>query len=290
MLDIKNLEKALESIVFNKTDLNNLKSIIKDVASGKTNDKLLREEIVKTRIKLIKYLMQFIEFFVKSIKDTNEISIPTNALQEDLQEKDALLEQLGQRLTTIYTKLTENGQMESSQSSIDKLRHNTQIIEIEDSVDTELAEKSNLDDFIFINNRGLNINKVKFVIDGSNIARYNDEGGEISNLYQLIHILEKFGIQTYNILCDANLYHTIDNREEYQYLIDSGKVEQTPAMRPADLFVLEKAKKNDAYMITNDKYQEYWDRYGKEWILERRVTIHFSGDEILFPDIYFPKS
>lgn len=54
MSDIKNFEKALEDVLLNKVELNHLKSIIKDVISGKNNDKFLREQILKTRINMIK--------------------------------------------------------------------------------------------------------------------------------------------------------------------------------------------------------------------------------------------
>ncbi|MGB5911343.1 MAG: hypothetical protein WBH31_09140 [Promethearchaeia archaeon] len=105
MSEIKIFERALEDVLLNKTELNNLKSIIKDVASGKGSDKFLREQIIKNRINIIKDLLKLFPFFTTSVRDTNKISMPINTLQEELQEKNAFLEQVGQRINNIYNRL-----------------------------------------------------------------------------------------------------------------------------------------------------------------------------------------
>lgn len=110
MSDIKIFERALEDVLLNKTELNNLKSIIKDVASGKSSDKLLREEIVKTRISMMKDLLKFFPYFTTSVKDTNKTFMQINTLQKELQEKNAFLEQVGQRINNIYNRLKKQDQ------------------------------------------------------------------------------------------------------------------------------------------------------------------------------------
>ena len=107
MSDIKIFERALENVLVNKGELNNLKSIIMDVVSGKRSDKFLREHILKTRIKMLNDILKLFPFFTTSVKDTNKTSMQINTLQEELQERNALLEQLGQRIHNICDRLKE---------------------------------------------------------------------------------------------------------------------------------------------------------------------------------------
>jgi len=103
--DIEIFEKTLENVLLNKTELNNLKSITMDVASGKRSDKFLREHILKTRISMMKDILKLFPFFTTSLNDADKTPTQINTLQEELQERNALLEQLGQRIHNICKSL-----------------------------------------------------------------------------------------------------------------------------------------------------------------------------------------
>ena len=110
MSDIEIFERALENVLLNESELNNLKSIIIDVVSGKRSDKSLREQILKTRIKMIKDILKLLPFFTTSLNDANKTSMQINTLPGELQERNALLEQLGQRINNIHNRLKEKVQ------------------------------------------------------------------------------------------------------------------------------------------------------------------------------------
>jgi 5-bromo-4-chloroindolyl phosphate hydrolysis protein len=95
------LKDMLESIVLDVNELNRLKKLIFQVASGNSDEKMLREEILKSRIGIVKELMQFFPFFAGVKKDVES----TSDLQQALKEREELLKNLSKRLHKIYNQL-----------------------------------------------------------------------------------------------------------------------------------------------------------------------------------------
>ena len=60
---------------------------------------------------------------------------------------------------------------------------------------------------------------------------------------------------------------------------------QTPGGTEADPFILQFAIKKDAYIISNDLFRDHYDRFKKEWILDRRITFKIIDDNIYFDNI-----
>lgn len=94
------LKDMLEDIVLNVKELNHLKHLIYQVISGKSDEKVLREEIFKSRVGIVKELMQFFPFFAGVKTDTD-----SPELQKALKEREELLETLSKRLHEIYKRL-----------------------------------------------------------------------------------------------------------------------------------------------------------------------------------------
>ena len=69
--------------------------------------------------------------------------------------------------------------------------------------------------------------------------------------------------------------YRFDDRDLYEELISNKKVNEAPAMKAADKFFLKCAKIYKCKFLTNDKCKDYWDEFGKEWILENRITFMF---------------
>lgn len=100
------LEDALDDLLLNKVEFSKLKIIIKQAVSGKINEKKLREYILKSRIKIKDDLLKFFPSYIKLENDTHH-DLPSNVLQKELQEKNVFLEQIAERIDTIYQGLKE---------------------------------------------------------------------------------------------------------------------------------------------------------------------------------------
>ncbi|KKK98428.1 hypothetical protein LCGC14_2642840, partial [marine sediment metagenome] len=56
---------------------------------------------------------------------------------------------------------------------------------------------------------------------------------------------------------------------------------QAPAGRKADPFFLKIAKAFKSKFLTNDLCKEYYEEYGKEWIIENRKTFMFIDGKLI---------
>jgi len=142
---------------------------------------------------------------------------------------------------------------------------------------------------IYINKNYIKIDECNFVIDGANVAREGIEdnrGGKISRLYKLFKKLNSFGITKYTILCDRSLHYTIDKKKEYRSLVKNGRVSETPGGTEADHFILQYAKDNNSYIISNDRFKEFREFFGKAWLDKRLITFKFIKDNLYFDKIY----
>jgi len=124
-----------------------------------------------------------------------------------------------------------------------------------------------------------------FVIDGANIAfeeRTSKNKPKFSNILLLIKKLCFVGIKNYKIICDASLYHCIDDQEQYSQLIKNKEIIKVPSGTKADIFILQYSHDKNAYIISNDKYKEYFDLFDKDWIDEHRISFRIIDNEIYF--------
>lgn len=142
---------------------------------------------------------------------------------------------------------------------------------------------------ICIDGRYHKVDECNFVIDGANVARESisdKKGGKISRLDKLSEKLDSFGITKYVILCDRSLFYTIDNKREYKLLIKNGRVFETPGGTEADHFILNYAKENNSYIISNDMFREFRKFFGSAWLKERLITFKTIKDRLYFDKIY----
>ena len=133
-----------------------------------------------------------------------------------------------------------------------------------------------------------------FIIDGANVARADIRANQKDSLYQIKQVrhqlLEKGASKIY-ILYDPSLKYSIDDKKGLLNMVENGLAKSTPARVEADDFILQHAKRMDAYIISNDKFekQKYISRFGKDWISEKRCTfdvldgiveLHYKVDEL----------
>ena len=95
------LEEALEDVLLNKEDFNNLKLMIKQAVSRKISEKSLREYILKSRIKMKDDLLKFFPSYAK-LEHESQCNLPSDVLLKELEEKNSFLEQVAGRLDSIY--------------------------------------------------------------------------------------------------------------------------------------------------------------------------------------------
>jgi hypothetical protein len=120
----------------------------------------------------------------------------------------------------------------------------------------------------------------RVLVDASNVA-HATEGGE-ARLQNIKLVQEKLRDEGFEplIVADAALRHQIDNKSEYESLIDDGKVHQAPAGTDADFFILSFARELEARILTNDRFR---DR-AKEFAEERDRVIRYmivDGEVVL---------
>jgi len=83
------------------------------------------------------------------------------------------------------------------------------------------------------------------------------------------------------LIIDASLRHLMNDEKEYEELIKEKIIYQAPAGRKADLFYLKIAKAFKSKFLTNDLCKEYYEEYGKEWIIENRKTFMFIDGKLI---------
>lgn len=106
-----------------------------------------------------------------------------------------------------------------------------------------------------------------FILDGSNIAYSNQISGKpsIRNVIKCMKKLQKMGIPEKNILIifGSGVRHKLPLGEinQYEDLIRKQTIQQAPAGRDDDWFIINFALENNSYIITNDGYYDYREKY-----------------------------
>jgi len=132
------------------------------------------------------------------------------------------------------------------------------------------------------------VDEILHVIDGSNIAfeqRTSNNKPKLSNILLLLETLKKLGIVNLKIICDRSLFYCIDDRKGYSRLIKKGIIVESPEGTPSDIFILQYAFQKKGYIISNDKYREFYSIFKKEWVESRRISFKIIDDMICFSRI-----
>jgi len=104
----------------------------------------------------------------------------------------------------------------------------------------------------------------KVLVDGSNVAHFTEgDGPRLQNILLVMEELRSEGLQPL-IVADAALRHQIDDKAQYERLIESGVVHQAPAGTDADFFILSFAREKDARVLTNDRFRNVAREFAKE--------------------------
>lgn len=113
----------------------------------------------------------------------------------------------------------------------------------------------------------------KIVVDGSNVAHLEtsaDGSPKVSNIQAVRSALRDRGYEPI-VIVDASLRHEIDDPDQLEDLLDLEEIHQAPSDTDADYFIVETADREDARIVSNDRYEEYQDDF--PWIPDRRIPL-----------------
>lgn len=130
---------------------------------------------------------------------------------------------------------------------------------------------------------------MKVIIDASNVAHYGKGKGNSPRLETILkatNALKGLGYEPYAI-ADASLRHEIDNREEFNKLLEKEEIVQVPSGTTADHFILKMAEDEDAKILSNDIFREYNDEFKD--IASRRIPYSVKGGEVIIGSSSKPK-
>lgn len=94
------------------------------------------------------------------------------------------------------------------------------------------------------------------LVDGSNVAHSSE--GDQGHLANITLVCDKLCEEGYEplVLVDAALRHQIDNRADYERMVDAGTIRQAPAGTDADYFILSFARELDVSIVSNDRFRD----------------------------------
>jgi hypothetical protein len=94
------------------------------------------------------------------------------------------------------------------------------------------------------------------IVDASNVA-HSSEGPQplLENIRLVCNKLIEEGYEPI-VVADANLRHQIDSPQEYEDLVDTGRIKQAPAGTDADYFILSFARELEASVVSNDRFKD----------------------------------
>lgn len=135
-----------------------------------------------------------------------------------------------------------------------------------------------------------NMGEILYVIDGSNVAfeqRNSKNRPKLSNLILLIKSLKSLGINNLKIICDRSLYYCIDDQDGLSQLKNNGLLIESPEGTESDIFILQYAFLKDGYIISNDKYRDFFSIFDQKWVENRRISFKIIDDVFCFNKIIF---
>ena len=129
-----------------------------------------------------------------------------------------------------------------------------------------------------------NEEKELLLVDITNIL--NMDKDEINNIKvdNIQKVSDAVVLKGYNprMIADASMRHHLDDDDIYAEFIEDKIIIQAPAAVKADEYILEVARVESCKFLTNDRFEEYWDEFGKDWIFNNRLTcLFFNGKFII---------
>jgi hypothetical protein len=122
-------------------------------------------------------------------------------------------------------------------------------------------------------------NGMMAIVDGSNVAHSTEQGeARLVNIRLVCEKLEEEGYEPI-VVVDAALRHKIDSEDEYERMVEQGRIRQAPAGTDADYFILSFARELDASVVSNDRFRDREKAFPE--ISERLIRYMIVNDEVV---------
>ena len=130
---------------------------------------------------------------------------------------------------------------------------------------------------------------MKIIIDAANVAHFKKGKEGIPSLDQVLKAIESLKGLGYepNAIADASLRHEIDKKEEFNTLLEEGKIQQVPSGTTADHYILKTAYEENAKILSNDIFREYNDEFKD--IASKRIPYNIKEGQIIIGTSSRPK-
>jgi hypothetical protein len=146
-----------------------------------------------------------------------------------------------------------------------------------------------VDEAVFLRIHEKPISNATVIVDGSNVAwgeGSRDEGDapKVKNLESVLHALQDEGFEKIITIVDASLKHEIDELELLKRLGKDFEILEVPGGTSADEFILKEMVRENARVITHDKFEEWkqQDPWLEKNIDRFRVPFEFSDGKVVF--------
>ena len=119
------------------------------------------------------------------------------------------------------------------------------------------------------------------IVDGSNISwqEVSSKGKpKIKNILNAVEVLTEYGFEEILVVADAALRYQIENPSDLDIQVKKGVVEVLPAKVDADEFILRLSAQKGSFLLTNDLFKEYRNKY--EWIDQRRIPYSIIDSQV----------
>ncbi|MEM0140043.1 MAG: hypothetical protein QXZ44_05480 [Ferroplasma sp.] len=121
------------------------------------------------------------------------------------------------------------------------------------------------------------------VVDGSNVAQYGGQKpASFMHIKKMLETLKEDGASKIIIICDANLRHIIDDKDAFNEMLATNEIIMSPAGIKADKFIIDYARRNNALIVTDDKFREYkTDKWVSANIDKITIGFMFIEDDLI---------
>lgn len=117
------------------------------------------------------------------------------------------------------------------------------------------------------------------IVDGSNVAHSSEGTARLHNIQVVCGKLIEEGYEPV-VVVDAALRHQIDDKQQYERLVEEGRLRQAPAGTDADYFILKFARELAASVVSNDRFKDRLQSFPEA--RDRVIRYMIVADEVVF--------
>ena len=145
-----------------------------------------------------------------------------------------------------------------------------------------LRRMKKFDDLMQLSDERIKLIKRPIFIDGSNVAHHqNGKTPSLENILLMRNLLQRLGWTKIFTITGSGLGHYIDDRIQYNKLINEGIIQPCPAKRDDDILLVNSATLRNGLIVSNDSFNQFSrDNLIKKYLKKNQVKFTFFDDDI----------